>query len=306
MKNACIFYYNLNPDIIHQKDGVYYFKINDDRYYLFPYYRNIDEINSIYKITLELRHKNIYVHQIIKNKDNSIITVIDDVMYVLLEVYIKENEFISIENIAYLTGNTLIKKQEDILIQKDWASLWEIKNDYLEYQISQFGVKYKSIADSFSYYIGIAENAISYARNTLLENKDKINLCISHRRINVDNTSLDLYNPLEFIIDYRVRDIAEYIKSCFFNEKKELLDNIINFFNIIKPNNFEARMFYARLLYPTYYFDIFENIIDEKKEEIELDKIVSKSREYELFLKDVYIYLSNSYYLPEVTWLIKS
>ena len=42
---------------------------------------------------------------------------------------------------------------------------------------------------------------------------------------------------------------------------KELLEDIISFFNIIKPNNFEVRMFYARLLYPTYYFDVFENII---------------------------------------------
>ena len=25
----------------------------------------------------------------------------------------------------------------------------------------------------------------------------------------------DLYNPLEFIIDYRVRDISEYLKFCF-------------------------------------------------------------------------------------------
>ena len=216
-------------------------------------------------------------------------------MYILLKVYIKENEFIDINSISYLTNNTLIKKQEDILIQKDWATLWEIKNDYLEYQISQFGIKYKDIANSFSYYIGLAENAISYARNTLLENKDKINLSLCHRRLNTNNTLLDLFNPLEFIIDYRVRDIAEYIKSCFFNNKNNLIDKIDNFFNIIRPNNFEVRMFYARLLYPTYYFDIFEDIIDEKSNENELNKIIVRNKEYEIFLKDVYIYLSKNY-----------
>ena len=65
-------------------------------------------------------------------------------------------------------------------------------------------------------------------------------------------------------------------------------------------------MFYARLLYPTYYFDVFENIIDDEEDEKNLDKIVSKSHEYELFLKDVYIFLSKSYYMPEITWIIKS
>ena len=77
MKNACIFYYNLNPDNIHQKDGVYYFKINNSRYYLYPYYRDIKEVNSLYKINIELKRKNIYVHEIILNKDNNIITIID-------------------------------------------------------------------------------------------------------------------------------------------------------------------------------------------------------------------------------------
>ena len=304
MKNACIFYYNLNPDNIHQKDGVYYFKINNSRYYLYPYYRDIKEVNSLYKINIELKRKNIYVHEIILNKDNNIITIIDNIMYILLKVYIKENEFIDISSISYLTNNTLIKKQEDILIQKDWATLWEIKNDYLEYQISQFGIKYKDIANSFSYYIGLAENAISYARNTLLENKDKINLSLCHRRLNINNTLLDLFNPLEFIIDYRVRDIAEYIKSCFFNNKNNLIDKIDNFFNIIRPNNFEVRMFYARLLYPTYYFDIFEDIIDEKSNENELNKIIVRNKEYEIFLKDVYIYLSKNYYIPEISWIL--
>ena len=280
MKNACIFYYNLNPEVIHQKDGVYYFKINEERYYLFPCYRSREELNSIYKISSELINKNIYVHQIVLNKDNNIITIIDNIMYVLLKIYIKENEFINVDNISYLTNNTLIKKEKDILIQKDWASLWEVKNDYLEYQISQFGVKYKSVAASFSYYIGIAENAISYARNTLIENKDRINLSIAHRRITSTNTNLDLYNPLEFIIDYRVRDIAEYVKSCFFDNKKELLEIIIKFFNNVRPNNFEARMFYARLLYPTYYFDIFENIVDEEIEDDGFD--------YEAWKADIY------------------
>lgn len=63
-------------------------------------------------------------------------------------------------------------------------------------------------------------------------------------------------------------------------------------------------MLYARLLYPSYYFDIYEKVIENLKDESELLDIVSRVDEYELFLKDAYFELSKLYKIEQILWII--
>ena len=53
------------------------------------------------------------------------------------------------------------------------------------------------------------------------------------------------------------------------------------------------------------YFDVYENIISGNDEEKSLNKILLKSNEYALFLKDVWLEINKFYKLPEVEWIIK-
>ena len=69
-------------------------------------------------------------------------------------------------------------------------------------------------------------------------------------------------------------------------------------------DNYEANMLYARLLYPSYYFDKYESIIEDKEDEDDLLDIINKINEYELFIKDIYIILSKNYKIEKVEWLI--
>ncbi len=307
VKNAIQYYYNLNPINLHQKDDVYYFKIDNDRFFLFPLLRNDNELNSIYQIDLELLNRRVPTHQIILNKQKNIVTIVNDIPYVLLKSFVKKNDSIDIDDIITLANKTEIKKQDLFLDKSNWVTLWENKNDYLEYQVSQFGIKYPVICETFSYYIGLAENAILYVKNTTIESKPEFSdsLVISHRRINNYTTLFDLYNPLEFIIDYKVRDISEYIKFKFFYNKENLWEEINNYFSSNKLSIFGARMLFARLLYPTYYFDLYDQILEGERDEKDLHHIIKKQEEYEEFLSDIYNYLSLKYPLPPVEWLLK-
>ena len=307
MKNAILYYYNLDPIDVHQKDDIYFFKIDNSKFFMYPLLRDEKELNSIYQIDLELLNRKVPVHQIILNKQKNIVTIINDIPYILLKSFVKKNDVIDIDDIMCLAFNTEIKKQDNFLDKSNWSMLWEKKNDYLEYQVSQFGIKYPIICETFSYYIGLAENAILYVKNTSLEVKKEYfdSLVISHRRINNNTTLFDLYNPLEFIIDYKVRDIAEYIKFKFFYNRENLWEEIHNYFNNNKISVFSVRLFFARLLYPTYYFDLYDRILENECSEKEILNIVKLQEEYEEFLGDIYNFISLRYSIPPINWLIK-
>ena len=128
---------------------------------------------------------------------------------------------------------------------------------------------------------------------------------LSHRRINYPCMEYEFYNPLEYIFDIQVRDISEYLKSMFFyTDRNHTIKELKNYLLSTRLSNYEANMLYARLLYPTYYFDIYEKVIEDLKEESELLDIINKVDEYELFLKEAYFELSRMHKIEQINWII--
>ena len=293
MKNTINYYYNLIPSNIHQIDDTYNLYINNKLYIFMPFYGNINNLNIIYNYLISL---NIYCHEIIYNKQNNIITPLNDKSYILLKVYYNDLNHINIQNI--LSYNILIERNKTC----NWYDLWCKKLDYYEYQIREFGKKYPLIRDSFSYYDGLCETAISLLNNINLKN---INLYINHQRITKNMNLIDFYNPLYLIMDIKVRDICEYFKIKFF-ENENILEEVNNYLYISKLSYNEIVLFYIRLIYPSYYFDTYDKIIQGKIKEEKLKKYIDKINNYELFLKKVYLIINNNYYkLPEIEWIIK-
>ena len=130
-------------------------------------------------------------------------------------------------------------------------------------------------------------------------------MVLSHRRVNYPNMEYDYYNPLNFIFDLEVRDVAEYLKSMFFyTDRTKTMNELINYINKSNLNNYTANMLYARLLYPSYYFDIYEKVIEDLDDESNLLDIINKTGEYELFLKDVYYELSKKFNIEMILWIV--
>ena len=239
------------------------------------------------------------------NNENKILTYINNVPYVLMEIFVNKNAGITLSEICHINNNSINVKCDNIIARYDWVNLWETKNDYLETQINEIGKKYPNLCTFANYYIGLAENAISYVRMAnLLEDNPPLSIC--HKRIEPEGTLFELYNPIGFVCDYRVRDVSEYVKKAFF-EKMDVKEIVNEFF----ANNYisykEALLFYGRLLYPSYFFDIQGKIINENADERKIEEVVSMSDEYEQFLLWVYSFLVKKYnkYIPAVDWIIK-
>lgn len=293
MKNVINYYYNLYPEKIFQNKDEYYFFINNIRYTLIEYKEDIKKIEEIYKIHLDILRKNIYVHPIILNKDNKPLTIVKGKPYILMQtIYYGEKTNIQ-SIISFLSVDANINRNNN------WEEMWKNKNDYIEYQINLIGNKYKILKKSIYYYLGLGENAIELLNITKPSN---IKMYYSHKRIDKSSTSFDLYNPLNIIIDTKVRDIAEYLKHNFF--KGEDIEKDLEYYlktEILNP--MEHILFFSRLLYPTYFYDLIEKIIRNEKEEKEVINIINKVDKYESILKKLYKYYKTFINIPVIDWL---
>lgn len=301
MKNVINYYYNLNPKEIHQINKIYKFHILNKKYILYPYQRKPEELNQIYELYTYTKTLGLYCHDIIPNRENRIITEINTTPYVLLCVH-TNNRFINIKDIILLSTIPITESNFNKIKRARWNLLWANKIDYLEYQINQFGKKYEIVRKSSDYYIGIVENCISLLSN---QNGSEKFFTISHNRIGKTTTTEDFYNPINFIIDNRIRDISEYIKSTFDN-KNEIMKIINEYVYRCKLSIDEIRLLFIRILYPSKYLDMCELILDNKIKEKELLKIINNSSEFEHIIKKIYNYLKNYATLPEIEWIIKN
>jgi spore coat protein YutH len=305
MNHYINYYYNIYPDSIHEENKEIYFNYNDEIYYFVIFNRAIEEANYIYELNVEMIKRGSLVHEIILNKDKSVVTYIDDIPYVLMRVYVNVNKKSDLAEITFINMTNLDIKPNKLLDRSNWPMLWAAKVDYFEYQISQIGKKYPIICEYLSYYIGLAENAISYVKNRGPNDNSNIqNLTIAHRRIKATDTIFDLYNPLTLIIDYKCRDLAEYIKSAFFNGK-DVWQLIENYFYLYDINLFDLQLLYARLLFPTYFFDVYEEIVEDRLKEESIMSIIDKASEYEEFLIEFHAFINKNNLMPQLDWLTK-
>ncbi len=307
MKNILNYYYNLIINEFHQKKRSYFFEIGKYQYIFLPFYRSVKELQSLYFLNTELLKLNVPYHKIILNKDYKILTLFNGMPYVLLQIILPVNRLISYDDLLQNQFTLPIRiKKEHSIIRFNWVNLWQQKIDYFEYQIEHFQNKFPILLKTLPYFIGLGENAISYVQNTFMEENGnfKSDLTICHRRVKADETLIEYYNPLDLIIDHKTRDIAEYIKSCFLQDKYNI-NEIAIFIGKLKLTKFEYRLLYGRLLFPSFYFDMYDNIINDSSDEKQILEITSRIDEYEHFLYDIYLIIKQYADIPVLTWLNK-
>lgn len=296
MKNFLEYYYNLSNITVHEKNGVYSFFYDNANYMFVSTFRNIEEINAIYKISNHLEK----YHKIILNRNHSCITLYNNKAYVLLKL-------VSITGVInrfdFIKENLIITSDMRILLRSNWARLIEKKIDYIEYQREHFNKKYFLLDSSLDYYIGMSENAISYINNTISTGKknelDK--LVASHRRI-IDDKRFSFYNPLDIIIDHPVRDICGYLKELFIKDNYNI-NNLTQLFDFLRLSSYGYQMLFGRMLYPSFYFDMYERIVNEKLDEKQILVIIKRQKEYENYLNTIYNLISKKIKIPSVDWI---
>ena len=306
MKEIINYYYNFDVIDIEEYNTYATFKhLGEDFYFVF-FNRTEEELKDLVTLTSELKLKGIKSHDIIINRIGNVLTKVGDNYYILLKLYANKNEEINFITLCEYIDKLKLNSTNSKLYRNNWGELWSKKIDYFEYQIKELGKDKPIILDSFSYYVGLAENAISYVNkiNKIIGISDNDNIVLSHRRVFYPNTNLNYLNPLSFIFDLEVRDIAGYLKIEFFNGEDSLLD-LITYLKIKKLTQYSYHMLYARLLYPSYYFDIYEDIMNNGVDEEKLIPIINKVEDYEAFLKDAYYEISKYTNLERIDWLLK-
>lgn len=306
MKEIINYYYNLNPQKITKLFNYYYFYLNNELYYFIEYDRKIKDIESICDYNKKMLNLNILANEIIPNKDNIPLTYINKSPYILMKVYININKPINLPEINYLS-NINIPYQNN-LMRSNWSILWQNKIDYLEYHYEQNNKKYPLLKESFNYFIGLSENAISYINNTIKELKpENIDIGVtSHNTIEINDTIYSLYNPLNIIIDHKARDLAEYIKISFFKDNYSIFDELDEYFKHNYFSQYGINLLISRILYPSFYFEQYDKIINNEENESSILRITSRIGEYEKYLQDIFNYFHKYYNIKEINWLKKS
>lgn len=299
MNNIIYYYYNIKPVNINNKNNNYYFYFNNNLYY-FLIYNNTHFIDDIYNLVSSVIPNKL--HMIIKNNRNDIITMVDNIPYVLLKINLNLPKSIFLKEVNSFSKFNF--QFNNSMKRNNWNILWSAKIDYLENQIYQIGRKYPILVDSFSYFVGMAENAISYYKNTIDSYKNQnISYCLSHDKLYLD--LFNFFNPLNITLDHKSRDVGEYIKMSFFNRNYSIFQELESYFKDNFYSEFDMRLLVSRILYPSFYFNLYDGIINNILKEEQLVYITNNVDEYENYLRDILGYLDKYYRLPNIEWLIK-
>lgn len=292
LKNIIEYFYNLKIDTLHKNTNRYEFEIDKNRYYLILSYRYEKELEQIENLI----KNNQNFDQIIHNINSKLITNISGKNYLLLK---KSNKKTSIEDEILNYYKILLPSQLYFNIDRtDWVYLWSEKIDYIEYQKTHLKGEYPLLEESINYFIGMAENAIMYIRNCFNENNDSDDIVLSHKRI----TNKEFNSPVNLIVDHRSRDISEYLKYLFFNNNYDYI-KISQYLQKLNLNNYMYRLLYGRMLFPTFYFDKYDDIVNKNESEKEILIILKRVEAYEDFLKNIYSIINQNTAIKKVDWL---
>lgn len=292
MESIVNYYYNLKVDNIVLKKDYYFIKADNTNYILKVLNEPIIELEKIINI---LNTTNITYHLLVLTKEGKTFFTYENKNYVLLKIRCILSKKISLFEFNKYTKIGIC----------NWGNMWIERVDYYESQVEEI-IKNKEIKYALEYYIGLTDISIQYYNN-LKEyyNENGLEYSLSHRHLTSPINSISFYDPTNIIIDLKVRDIAEYLKESFFSEiltESEILSIIDN----IKLNNAMANYLFLRLLYPSYFFNLYDEYIETKNINNNIYIYIKKSREYESLLSKIYSRLVTKNELLIKLWFIKS
>ncbi len=289
MRQILFYYYNINFEIEYENAYIYILKYNNE---LFIFKRVEIDFEILKENITILNNYHIRFHNIIINTKNELISTIKNHSYVLLKVdKTLENNWIdfSILDVDYHTI--------------DIGSIWIKKIDYYTKVIGENDNKDIMFNSIFHYYIGMSENAVAIA-NRLKNNNVSLKRVLEHKRVDYPFNYLKYYDPTEMLLDFRIRDYSEYLKSKILKENINIM-NEYQYILSVNYTNDEINILLARLLYPSYYFDLLDRWLEKEIDVSELLKFTDVIEKYEQFLKELVSKLSERYSLYIIDWIKK-
>lgn len=249
--NLIYYLYNIKIDYIRKTRYGYIFSYNNS-FYIFKEY-NGDKNNLLYVVNL-CNKFNLLFHEIVLGNKKELITKYQDKTYILMKIKFNTNRKLLISDLMNSHHIVTYVSKKDFF----WKGLWIKKIDqvetYLYSNMDKFNIYTIFI---INYFLSLAEQALNIYNNS---NFNLIGLSLCHRRVEYDFDLYEYYSIDNLIIDHYTRDLGEYIKSYIYNkDSRELL----SYLNSIPDNDKDLLL--ARILFPSYFFDVFDRYILENK-----------------------------------------
>lgn len=283
-------FYHINNISLKKYNSIYYFFFNG-KYFQFFKIDNVMYFSFLLKyIKIQIGCPNFYL---VNNINNDFLSFYDSTYFALIQF--EDNNICEKIDVEIL--NPIVVNSNDYLL---WNVLWEHKVNYYERIYFEKLINVDFFKDSFFYFVGLAENAISYFKYNISEfDLRKLQLYLCHYRITSDN----YFNIFNFKVDYRSRDIAELIKLAFFDDNINFDLSLI----LSKLNYIDALLLFSRVLFPTFYFDYIDSYLDNEDERERRTTIFNLTfyKRYENFLMIFYNKISGIFSIPEVNWIKK-
>lgn len=279
MKEFIEYNYDLRCDDLAILNNLLYFK-NLDKFYIISNF-NRDEV-EFEKVLNYLISNNLKSLKVVMNKNGSYISEFNGKKYVVMESDC-ENEII---DFPICIGGLINENNY-------WNEIWENRVVQLEKHKSELSLN-KDIFYILNYYIGLIEICI-YNYNLLIRKYGQKNgLSIQHNRIEFPIYSFSYYNPVNYLFDFEFRDFAEYLKMRFFYSDFST-DEAISVIDNYNFDNFSINMFFVRLIYPTYFLELYDM---QNKNNVYSDlfyDLLKKSSQYENFILKLITAMSSKY-----------
>ncbi|MGN1380909.1 MAG: hypothetical protein ACI4W0_05170 [Bacilli bacterium] len=279
MKEFIEYNYDLRCDDLAILNNLLYFK-HLDKFYIISNF-NRDEV-EFEKVLNYLISNNLKSLKVVMNKKGSYISEFNGKKYVVMESDC-ENEII---DFPICIGGLINENNY-------WNEIWENRVIQLEKHKSELSLN-KDIFYILNYYIGLIEICI-YNYNLLIRKYGQKNgLSIQHNRIEFPMYSFSYYNPVNYLFDFEFRDFAEYLKMRFFYSDFST-DEAISVIDNYNFDNFSINMFFVRLIYPTYFLELYDM---QNKNNVYSDlfyDLLKKSSQYENFILKLITAMSSKY-----------
>ena len=279
MKEFIEYNYDLRCDDLAILNNLLYFK-HLDKFYIISNF-NRDEV-EFEKVLNYLISNNLKSLKVVMNKKGSYISEFNGKKYVVMESDC-ENEII---DFPICIGGLINENNY-------WNEIWENRVVQLEKHKSELSLN-KDIFYILNYYIGLIEICI-YNYNLLIRKHGQKNgLSIQHNRIEFPMYSFSYYNPVNYLFDFEFRDFAEYLKMRFFYSDFST-DEAISVIDNYNFDNFSINMFFVRLIYPTYFLELYDM---QNKNNVYSDlfyDLLKKSSQYENFILKLSTTMSSKY-----------
>ena len=279
MKEFIEYNYDLKCDDLAILNNLLYFK-HLDKFYIISNF-NRDEV-EFEKVLNYLISNNLKSLKVVMNKKGSYISEFNGKKYVVMESDC-ENEII---DFPICIGGLINENNY-------WNEIWENRVVQLEKHKSELSLN-KDIFYILNYYIGLIEICI-YNYNLLIRKYGQKNgLSIQHNRIEFPIYSFSYYNPVNYLFDFEFRDFAEYLKMRFFYSDFST-DEAISVIDNYNFDNFSINMFFVRLIYPTYFLELYDM---QNKNNVYSDlfyDLLKKSSQYENFILKLITAMSSKY-----------